>query len=93
MPNFTDAAQADAQASIGKGQIRRSRERPVSAPLFTNPSNEESLALSRAGAKNLIQGTRKKNKITRKSTNAKVQTALDAEVDKLLARQSTDAAN
>lgn len=52
---------------IGRSQARRVRENPPEAPLGRRLSNEDRLKLSKAAAKNLLEGTMEKNKVKRRS--------------------------
>ncbi len=69
------------------------KERPANPPTFPKP--ETGGTPQQITTKNPPGGpyTPGAKKTSHKKTNAKVRTALDAEVDKLLSRQSTDAAN
>lgn len=58
-------AKGDAQIRIGRAQAKRVRERPPEAPLGKKLSNKDTLKLSKAAAKNLVQGTIAKNKAKR----------------------------
>jgi hypothetical protein len=45
------------QVRIGRAQARRVRERPAEAPLGRRLSNKDTLKLSKAAARNLLEGT------------------------------------
>lgn len=64
-------AKGDTQIRIGKSQAKRVRERPPEAPFGKKLSNKDTLKLSKAAAKNLVQGTIKKNKAAKKKQKGK----------------------
>lgn len=49
------------QRDIGRAQIQRANENPPAAPNFSRLSNQDVLKLSKAGARNLIEGTIRRN--------------------------------
>ena len=74
-------------------QTQQTKETPASPPALPRP--ETGGTPKRITTKNPPGGSQTPGakKASHKKTNAKVRTALDAEVEKLLSRQSTDAAN
>jgi hypothetical protein len=58
----------NAKQSVGRAQLRRARENPPTAPAFRKLDNKAVLQLSRAGAKNLVEGTRQANKLKARQT-------------------------
>jgi len=67
MTNFTKKQQAEAQFNLGKSQSRLSKQpasqRPIRSKLFPKGERKRRLALSKAAARNMVQGTIKKNRI------------------------------
>lgn len=62
MTNFTKRQQADAQVNIGKSQAAQSR---LSRGKTLGRTNADQLRLGKAAAKNLTQGTIKRNRLPR----------------------------
>lgn len=56
---------------IGRSQARRVRENPPEAPFGTRLSNKDRLKLSKAAAKNLVEGTMEKNRAIQRSNKVK----------------------
>jgi hypothetical protein len=54
--------QGQDKINIGRAQAQRVRDNPAEAPFFRRLSNADRLKLSRAAARNLIEGTIEKNK-------------------------------
>ena len=64
MTNFTKKQKAEAQFHIGKNQARLVNEsRPIREKLFPKSERKRKRHLSDAAAKNMIEGTIKKNKL------------------------------
>jgi hypothetical protein len=62
----------NAKQNVGRAQLRRARENPPAAPDFRKLDNKAVLQLSRAGAKNLIEGTIQANKLKKRQTTDEV---------------------
>lgn len=56
---------------IGRSQARRVRENPPEAPFGMRLSNKDRLKLSKAAAKNLVEGTMEKNRSIQRSNKVK----------------------
>ena len=56
---------------IGRMQAQRVRDNPPEAPLGMRLSNKDRLKLSKAAAKNLLEGTMEKNRAKRRSNKVK----------------------